>query len=169
MCVNVVGVFSIPPRPCYSGWINKRQMVAVLTMPSNKTRMWSSFWHVHKFRVKNQILLFQISFTCITNWVSFCFWIKKTFVVLFLLIRKNASFLSTLCGSHTCTTGWCVTITLTASIPTSTEKPFCGFSEAQDCSLMMVPAWTETYRSKCYNFQIVVTFLWFYNSVHQLE
>jgi hypothetical protein len=32
----------------------------------------------------------------------------------------------------------------------------------------MVPAWTETCRSKCYDFYIVLTFLWFYNSVHQL-
>jgi hypothetical protein len=33
------------------------------------------------------------------------------------------------CGSpHACTTGWYAAITLTASIPTSTENPFCRFS-----------------------------------------
>jgi hypothetical protein len=45
----------------------------------------------------------------------------------------------------------------------------CSFSEAHDCSLMMVPAWTETCRSKYYNLYIVLTFYNFYNSVHQLE
>jgi hypothetical protein len=125
MCVNVVGVSRIPQPPilsCYSGWIKKRQMVAVLTMPSNKTRFWSSFWHVHKFRVKNQILLFKISFTCITNWGFLILNRKKHICSIFLLIRKNASYLSTLCGSHACTIGWYTAITLTASIPTSTEK-----------------------------------------------
>jgi len=34
---------------------------------------------------------------------------------------------------------------------------------------MMVPAWTETCRSKYYNFILVLSFIWFYNSVHQLE
>jgi hypothetical protein len=33
---------------------------------------------------------------------------------------------------------------------------------------MIVPAWTKTCRSKYYNFKIVLTFLWFHNSVHQL-
>ena len=59
------------------------------------------------------------------------------------------------CGSpHTCTTGWHAAITLTVSIQTSTEKPFCSFSQAQDCSLMIVAAWTETCRGKCYNFKL---------------
>jgi hypothetical protein len=34
---------------------------------------------------------------------------------------------------------------------------------------MMVPARTETCRSKYYNFKIVLTFPYFYGSVHQLE
>ena len=44
------------------------------------------------------------------------------------------------------------------------------YAAITDCvgNLMMVPAWTETCRSKCYMY-IVLTFLWFYNSVHQLE
>ena len=33
-----------------------------------------------------------------------------------------------------------------------------SFSSAQDCSLMMVPAWTETCRSKCYNFKLFLHF-----------
>ena len=32
----------------------------------------------------------------------------------------------------------------------------------------MVPAWTETCRSKCYNFKLLM-FLWLFNSVHQLK
>ena len=59
------------------------------------------------------------------------------------------------CGSpHACKTGWYAAITLAVSIPTSTEKTFHSFSQAQDCSLMMVPAWTETCLSKCYNFKL---------------
>ena len=38
-CVNVVGVSSIPPTTVlYSGRIKKGQTVAVLTIPTNKTR-----------------------------------------------------------------------------------------------------------------------------------
>ena len=29
--------------------------------------------------------------------------------------------------THACTTGWYAAVTMTASIPTSTEKPFCSF------------------------------------------